>query len=630
LFDSDSPNPRDVRFDFWRTLAELTEERFARVLSDWAHHHGVKLEMEAYGTPPNPLTAARYIDVPTGEQYEWKGFSLSRLAASGAHLAGRRVIGAEAWTWLGLPNRLGDSLSDLKLASDLHFLAGVNDLTGVDFAYSPRSAGAPGWLPYYGPVLNQNNPQWPWVHYLVDYTSRCQWLLRQGKPVADVALYLPVEDIFASGPADQMLLGFGLRDHFVSGEKTGEFGFPAALQHRSNLVHALLTSGFNYDGVDFFSLSKLARVQSGHLLAGDGNYSVLILPRVQGIEAGALEKIIAFCRSGGRVLLTCRVPELIYGLPQRTREPGSGRLLHQLLGDPPQTGQAWARRVGAGRITFVPDEEQSLIQALTEFAPDMRTESPVPDMGFVHRQTGSLDVYFVANVADHPCACDADFHTVRPNPQLWDPMTGKVSALSSLQSSSGYQRVKLELGPRSSMFIMFGSNFHAPEQTCHSYQTNELKRDWNLAFAGSNAPPARSLTELSSWALWPDTRFFSGQVVYTTTFEWNRAVPREAWLEFNQVHEVADVRINGELAGAAWTTPYQVEITRFVKPGTNSLSITVANLPLNLFLGKPDEDLTALRQLYGNRFPAPEEKKLIGESAPSGLVGAVKLRFAAD
>src|SRR5262249_4189204 len=108
LFDTDSTHGAEVRFDFWRTLSELTERRFTKHGFEWLHRHHVKLEMEAYGTPPNPLTAARYLDVPTGEQYEWKGFSLSRLAASSAHLAGKRIIGAEAWTWLGLPNRLGD------------------------------------------------------------------------------------------------------------------------------------------------------------------------------------------------------------------------------------------------------------------------------------------------------------------------------------------------------------------------------------------------------------------------------------------------------------------------------------------------------------------------------------------
>ena len=62
--------------------------------------------------------------------------------------------------------------------------------------------------------------------------------------------------------------------------------------------------------------------------------------------------------------------------------------------------------------------------------------------------------------------------------------------------------------------------------------------------------------------------------------------------------------------------------------GTNTLCIDVANLPLNRFLGAPDEDLAPLRAVYGNRFPAPEEKSVVHEPVASGLLGPVTLRFA--
>ena len=48
-----------------------------------------------------------------------------------------------------------------------------------------------------------------------------------------------------------------------------------------------------------------------------------------------------------------------------------------------------------------------------------------------------------------------------------------------------------------------------------------------------------------------------------------------------------------------------------------------ANLPINLFLSSPDEDLRPLRAVYGDRFPAAQEKSVVREPAPSGL-----LRFA--
>src|SRR5262249_50698927 len=44
LFDTDSTHGAEVRFDFWRTLSELTERRFTKHVSEWLHRHHVKLE----------------------------------------------------------------------------------------------------------------------------------------------------------------------------------------------------------------------------------------------------------------------------------------------------------------------------------------------------------------------------------------------------------------------------------------------------------------------------------------------------------------------------------------------------------------------------------------------------------
>src|SRR5262245_20538389 len=313
LFDEKDPLAQDLRFDFWRTLAAITQARFTRPLADWCRAYAVKLEMEAYGTPPNPMTSALFIDVPTVEHYEWKGFNVSRYFSSSAHLAGKTIVGAEAWTWLGLPNRLADSLSDLKLVSDLHFLSGINDLTGVDFPYSPRASGVPGWLPYYGPFMNQNNPQWPYFPELVAYVNRCQWLLGQGKPMADLLVYLPVEDCFAGGPVDQMLLDFRVRDRFVTGKPTSEFGLANALAHHSDLLHRIVTRGFAYDGIDFWAMERLARVEHGGLTAGDGRYAAIVLHDLTGISLDALQTIARFCRQGGTVIATRRLPDRTYG-----------------------------------------------------------------------------------------------------------------------------------------------------------------------------------------------------------------------------------------------------------------------------------------------------------------------------
>lgn len=44
-----------------------------------------------------------------------------------------------------------DSLEDLKLCSDMHFVSGVNALMGTAYVSTHPSAGRPGWLGYWGP-----------------------------------------------------------------------------------------------------------------------------------------------------------------------------------------------------------------------------------------------------------------------------------------------------------------------------------------------------------------------------------------------------------------------------------------------------------------------------------------------
>jgi hypothetical protein len=57
------------------------------------------------------------------------------------------------------------------------------------------------------------------------------------------------------------------------------------------------------------------------------------------------------------------------------------------------------------------------------------------------------------------------------------------------------------------------------------------------------------------------------------------------------------------------------------------IEITVANLPVNRFIGLPKVDLGPLRKIYGNRFQYPEEYDLMqGVPAPSGLTGPVRIR----
>jgi len=108
----------------------------------------------------------------------------SATVASMARLAGRAIVGSEAWTWAGTSQPAGRHAERSQAGQRHGFsLRGQRSDRRRFFPIRRASAGTPGWMPYYGPVLGPGNPQWRFFPALAAYLNRCQWLLRQGTPV---------------------------------------------------------------------------------------------------------------------------------------------------------------------------------------------------------------------------------------------------------------------------------------------------------------------------------------------------------------------------------------------------------------------------------------------------------------
>jgi hypothetical protein len=100
------------------------------------------------------------------------------------------------------------------------------------------------------------------------------WLLRQGKPVIDVALYLPTEDAWES---------FGL----------GRTSVNQAMERLlpENLIPQILDAGYNFDFIDDRAIEQLGVA-----------YPVLVIPPLKRMPAGTAAKIDEYRRKGGKVL----------------------------------------------------------------------------------------------------------------------------------------------------------------------------------------------------------------------------------------------------------------------------------------------------------------------------------------
>src|SRR5690606_32792 len=79
-------------------------------------------------------------------------------------------------------------------------------------------------------------------------------------------------------------------------------------------------------------------------------------------------------------------------------------------------------------------------------------------------------------------------------------------------------------------------------------------------------------------------KYYSGTVIYETSFDWNEG-PGRYLLDLGKVKNMAAVKLNGKAVGGLWTAPWHIDISRYLKAGTNKLTVEVVNLWVNRLIG---------------------------------------------
>ena len=92
-------------------------------------------------------------------------------------------------------------------------------------------------------------------------------------------------------------------------------------------------------------------------------------------------------------------------------------------------------------------------------------------------------------------------------------------------------------------------------------------------------------------------------------------------LDLGTVDFIAEVKVNGQSAGVRWSEPYRLDISEFVHPGTNTLTVVVTGTWYN-------------RLAYDAPLPEADRKTwtIHGPAAgsplrPSGLLGPVSVSY---
>ncbi len=276
-----------VRHDWGETLTELIDENYLKPINAWATRI-------TRSSAPRPMAillsrcrVTRLWTCPKARGPQWRQFSDTRWATSASHVYGRPVTSSETWTWLHSPAFRATPL-DMKAEADRFFLQGINQLIGHGWPYSPPSAGEPGWRFYAAGAFNAHNPWWIVMPDVTRYLQRVSWILRQGEPANQVAVYLPEDDAWAAFTPGKVSLT-ELMPRWIT---------PA-------LTQAIEDGGYNFDYID-----------SAAIAARGIHYPVLILPNVDRISPATLARIAEYQQHGGKVIAVGHLPAHAPGLQE--------------------------------------------------------------------------------------------------------------------------------------------------------------------------------------------------------------------------------------------------------------------------------------------------------------------------
>lgn len=572
---------RDLR----RTVGEVTLTNYIDRLRERIAPYGVRFSCEPYGRLcVNSLEYGGRSDFPIAEFWTEREFkertyenrfpdfnpywyhSMKGLA-SVANTYGKARVGAEAFTgcrgWIDHPYLL-------KGMGDEAFSEGVNHFVIHLSAHQAYDDMKPGLThSRWGQHFNRHQTWWEFSKPWFDYLARCQFLLQQGSRVVEVAcLY-----------QDGAPLNFN----------DIKFELPPGHDHDYCSEEIVLRMTF-----------KEGRI---HLPTGV-SYRYLVLPRSGRLTLPVARKVAELRNQGAAIFLQAPISGTpgLEGFPQADNE---------------------VRKLAAA-LPLLPQGGWKELFAKDQVVPDFQGEG----LKWIHRRTGDNDLYFIANTRPEPVERECVFRVTGKIAELWNPETGEIHALPNASQFNGRTHATLRFAPAQSWFVVFRDQPSARRSPHNPFTEwkplQQLAGGWSVSFNPDwGTKETLTLNPLASWSEHPDplVRYYSGSATYRKTFDLADAALAAGRtplrLDLGQVEVVARVKVNGIDCGIAWKPPYQVDVTRALRPGANTLEIEVANTWVNRLIGDEQLPLDSKWKDPETLLEWPEWFKN-GQRAPSG------------
>ncbi|HET7116219.1 MAG TPA: glycosyl hydrolase, partial [Hanamia sp.] len=625
-------------WDLRQTSNELILAYHAGQVKKYAHRRRLGLSIEPYDMNPTAdLELGSVADIPMCEFWS-KGFGFNTAfscieATSIAHIESEPIVQGEAFT-AGPEEAWNQYPGSMKDQGDWAFATGVNRFFYHTFEHKPLADSLwPGMtMGPYGVHWDRKQTWWPMAAAYHRYISRCQFILQQGRAVADI-LYLTQE-----------------------GAPLVFLPPPSALTGNDTIPDR---KGYNFDGCAPSQLYKATVKDNKIVFPGGASYRLLVLPTVETMTPALLEKIQALVKDGATVVGAPPVKSPgLSGFPECDQKVQS--IAAEVWGTTASPVIQTEHTYGKGKVIFggsLTIKQKESLYPEYELTAELLDKMHVPvdfestgPVRYTHRSLKDLDIYFVSNRTAQSIKADCKFRTTKGVPELWDPLTGKTRFLPEFTVNEGRTTVPLQFDSYQSFFIVFskeknqtlpgGKNF--PVKT----KLATLNGGWSVSFNPKWGGPEKIIFDhLTDWAARPEPgiKYYSGIAVYSKTFDYSASTGNDKsklYLDLGEVKDLARVRLNGQDLGVLWTAPWEVDVTDIIKEKGNQLEIEVVNLWPNRLIGDqqfPDdgakngkwpewliknEKRTSNRYTFTTYNPYKKDSPLL----PSGLLGPVTIQ----
>jgi hypothetical protein len=407
----------------------LFAENYYGHFAELCHQHGLLAAFEPYTGPFESLQSGQAADLVMGEFWAGsQGDPSVKLAASIGHIYGKQIVGAESFTtgpdaqhgrWLDTPY-------SLKTLGDLEYCTGLNRYTFHRYAMQPWTNYWPGMtMGPWGFHFERTQTWWKQGKAWIEYLSRCQFLLQQGRYVADAAYFCG-----ESAPVE-------MRD-----------------------CHPPLPPGYEYDAINAGVLLHRAQVQDGRLILPDGmSYTVLVLPPDDAnMTPQLLGRISDFVHLGLTVVgVRPRHSPSLQNYPKCDRQV---KALAARLWGKCDGRKVTENSVGRGRVIW--GKPMADVLAARGLKPDFDFSGNSEDSNLVycHRVAGGTDIYFVSNQRRRFDSAQCTFRVSGRLPELWHPDTGFIEPAPVWNEQDGRTTVQLQFDPAGSVFVVFREKAH--------------------------------------------------------------------------------------------------------------------------------------------------------------------------